>query len=152
MAKFKYRMQNILNLKYKLEEQQKIAFAEAAARVLQEEKKLSELNNRRFYYELKLKEAVSGSLDLNRIRQLEQSVEVMKFQIRVQQVALKDAKLRLEQERKKLNQAMMERKTQEKLREKAFEEFKKELTKEESKEVDELVSYNYGQASGREAG
>lgn len=152
MAKFKYRMQNILNLKYKLEEQQKIAFAEAAARVLQEEKKLSELNNRRFYYELKLKEAVSGSLDLNQIRQLEQSVEVMKFQIRVQQVALKDAKLRLEQERKKLNQAMMERKTQEKLREKAFEEFKKELTKEESKEVDELVSYNYGQASGREAG
>lgn len=152
MAKFKYKMQNILNLKYKLEEQQKIAFAEATGRVLEEEKKLLELNNRRFFYELKLKESVSGSLDLNRIRQLGESVEIMKFRIRVQQIALKDAKLRQEQERRKLNEAMIERKTQEKLREKAFEEFKKELAKEESKEVDELVSYKFGQMSGQEAG
>ena len=39
----------------------------------------------------------------------------------------------------------IERKTHEQLREAAFEEFKKELAKEESKEVDELVSYTYGQ-------
>ena len=43
---------------------------------------------------------------------------------------------------------MQERKTQEKLKENAFEEFKHELGSEESKEVDELVSYRFGNGSG----
>ena len=40
MAKFIYRMQNILNLKLKLEEQQKMEFAAARKRLDEEEEKL----------------------------------------------------------------------------------------------------------------
>ena len=40
---------------------------------------------------------------------------------------------------------MQERKIQEKLRENAFEAFMKEENAREGKEVDELVSYTYGQ-------
>jgi flagellar FliJ protein len=40
---------------------------------------------------------------------------------------------------------MQESKTQAKLREKAFEAFLKEENAKESKEIDELVSYTYGQ-------
>ena len=46
---------------------------------------------------------------------------------------------------KKLQNAMQEKKTQERLKEKAFEEFVREENAKESKEIDELVSYTYGQ-------
>lgn len=45
--------------------------------------------------------------------------------------------------RGKLNQVMVDRKTQEILKDKAFEEFKRELEVAESKEVDEVVSFKY---------
>ena len=51
MAKFKYRMQNILDIKQKLEEAAKMEFAEANARVLSEEEKLDSLHARRRAYE-----------------------------------------------------------------------------------------------------
>ena len=53
-------------------------------------------------------------------------------------------KERVEEVREKLNNAMLERKTQEKLREKAFDEFLLEIKAAEDKEVDELVSFKYG--------
>ena len=43
MAKFFYRMQNILNLKYKLEDQAKMEFAVARRRLTEEEEKLEAL-------------------------------------------------------------------------------------------------------------
>lgn len=55
MAKFVYRMQNILNLKLKLEEQAKIAFSTANAKLQEEEKKLSQIKKERQLYENRLK-------------------------------------------------------------------------------------------------
>ncbi|MGN0155958.1 MAG: flagellar FliJ family protein [Lachnospiraceae bacterium] len=54
--------------------------------------------------------------------------------------------------REKLQNAMQERKTQEKLYENAFEDFKKEVNAKESKEVDELTSYTYGKNRRQESG
>ena len=51
MAKFIYRMQNILNLKTKLEEQQKMEFAAARKRLDEEEEKLNLLFRRKANYE-----------------------------------------------------------------------------------------------------
>lgn len=148
MAKFVYKMQNILNLKYKLEDQAKIEFGIAAEKLLQEEKKLEDIKKRQQGYQGQLKLSVSNTaktkLDLMKIRQLEQAVEVLKVKVRIQTYAVKDASLNLERARKKLKEAMIERKTHEKMRERAFEEFKIEVNKEERKEVDELVSYKYG--------
>ena len=47
MAVFKYRMQNILDIKQKLEESAKMEFSEANARVAAEEEKLSEIEKYR---------------------------------------------------------------------------------------------------------
>lgn len=148
MAKFIYKMQNILDLKYKLEEQAKIEFGLATARLAQEEKKLADIKKRQQGYQLQLKLSVAGSgatkLNLMKIRQLEQSYEVLKVKARIQTYAVKDASLHVERARKKLKEAMIERKTHEKMREKAFEAFKIEVNQEEKKEVDQLVSYQYG--------
>lgn len=151
MAKFVYKLQNILNLKYKFEEQAKIEFGIASARLAQEEKKLADIKKRQQGYQIQLKLSVAGEpqfgstkLNLMKIRQLEQAYEVLKVKARIQAYAVKDASLHLEKARKKLKEAMIERKTHEKMREKAFEEFKIEVNQEEKKEVDQLVSYQYG--------
>ena len=69
----------------------------------------------------------------------------MKSKQRTQMMNVHAAEKNLEIARTELNRIMIERKTHEKLREKAFEEFKQELEHAESKEIDELVSYTYGQ-------
>ena len=51
----------------------------------------------------------------------------------------------------KLQDAMQERKIQEKLRENAFEAFMEEEKARESREIDELTSYTYGQKTMEEA-
>ena len=69
----------------------------------------------------------------------------MKEFIAMQQKAVLTAQAQLEDAREKLQLAMQESKTQNKLKEKAFDEFVKEENAKESKEIDELVSYTYGQ-------
>ena len=68
MAKFKYRMQNILDVKRKLEEQEKINYGIANAKLEDEKKKLRKLLLQRAGYEKELTGLVSGTIDLARIR------------------------------------------------------------------------------------
>ena len=145
MSKFVYRMQNILNLKYKLEEQAKMEFAAARRRLTEEEEKLELLYRRKDSYEeegRRLREDTLRVLDIldnrNAILQMEEFIELQKIEVAKAEEAL-------EVERQKLQEVMQERKVQEKLREKAFEAFMKEENAKESKEIDELVSYTYGQ-------
>lgn len=72
-----------------------------------------------------------------------QSDEAIKKQLGVIRACEKN----LEVARKKLEQLMQERKAQELLKEKAYEAFLKEEAAREQKEVDELVSYRFGQKS-----
>lgn len=143
MAKFTYRMQNILDIKVKMENQAKIAYGIANSRLVEEQQKLQAILMRRAGYERKAKELVSGSLNVRDIRECRQAIDVMKSMQRTQLMNVHAAEKNLELARIELNRVMVERKTHEKLREKAFEEFKQELERAEGKEIDELVSYNH---------
>lgn len=143
MAKFVYRMQNILNIKEKIENQEKIAYGMANARLAEEQEKLQGILIRRAGYEAKARKLVSGNLQIQEIKECKRAIDVMKSRQRTQMMNVHGAERNVEQARQRLNEAMKERKTQEKLREKAFDEFKEELKHEESKEIDELVSYSY---------
>ena len=145
MAKFIYRMQNILNLKLKLEEQQKMEFAAARIRLDEEEEKLKLLFNRKAGYEEEGRRLREDSLNVQDIRDNRNAILQMDEYIAYQKVQVSKAEAELEKERQKLKEAMQERKIQEKLRENAFEAFMKEENAREGKEVDELVSYTYGQ-------
>lgn len=146
MAKFTYKMQNILDIKYKLETQAKTSFSLAAARLNREEEKLDRLHQRRRDYEEQARELVKDRLDFQEIKVNRVAIETTKGDIRNQVVAVHVAERNLEQARKHLQDVMTERKTHEILKEKAFDEFKKELEKEESKAVDELVSFIHNHA------
>lgn len=143
MAKFVYRMQNILDIKLKMENQRKIAFGMANAKLAEEQNKLQKILVQRAGYEKQAKELVSGTLNVQKIRECRQAIDTMKSLQRTQMMNVHAAEKDVEQARVLLNEVMIERKTHEKLREKAFEEFKKEIAQAESKEIDELVSYGY---------
>ena len=143
MAKFRYRMQNVLDLKMLLETQEKTAYAQAQLKVNEEQEKLQQLLLRRARYEQMLHDAQLGPLDLKEIQRLKNSIMAMKTMIRDQMFVLKKAQTNLEAERRKLDEIMKDRKTHEKLKEKAFETFKQELASEDNKITDELVSFTY---------
>ena len=143
MAKFTYRMQNILDIKVKMENQAKIAYSAANARLAEEQDALRVIMMRRADYERQARKLASGSLNIREIKECRSAIEVMKSRQRTQLMNVHAAERNVELARKALNDVMVERKTHEKLREKQFEEFKYELQKAESKEIDELVSYNY---------
>lgn len=143
MAKFKYRMQNILDIKMKLESQARIAYGVANQKYLTEQQKLQEIVLRRNDYEKKWKECMTGKLDVRQVSHARDAVNTMKTLMRRQMMEVHKAELELEDARRALNEIIKERKTHEKLKEKAFEEFKAELNAQESKEIDQLVSYTY---------
>lgn len=143
MAKFVYRMQNILEIKEKLEAQEKAAYSVANARLMEEQEKLQGLLNRREGYEKRLKELQEGILDIKEIQACKRTINSMKLMIRDQMIAVHTAQRNLEMARRRLDEVMKERKTHENLKEKAFEAFKEELAAEEKKMTDELVSYTY---------
>jgi flagellar FliJ protein len=144
MAKFFYKMQNILDIKEKLETQAKNEYAVANAELAEEEEKLERLEERRREYEARLKELYCDTLDLSEIAYVSEAVELMKYHKNQQEINVKKARRKADIARDRLQEAMQERKTHEKLKENAFEQFKQEVAASESKEVDELVSYRFG--------
>jgi len=144
MAKFIYKMENILSIKFKLEEQAKSAFGQAKILLDKEEEKLKLLHDRKQEYEGILRGEINDVLDVREIIRCQEAIEILKYDIKIQQVCVNSAKQQVELARIKLNEAMIDRKIHEKLKETAFEEFKKEINSEEQKEVNELVSFTYG--------
>ena len=144
MAKFRYRMQSILDIKKKLEEHAKNEFAAARAALNEEEDKLEQLKKRKEAYEDEGRALRENTLNIMDIIENKEALLRMDEFIADQQLNVKRAQDRMEEARLALQAAMQESKTQEKLREKAFEQFVKEENKRESKEIDELVSYTYG--------
>lgn len=144
MAKFIYRMQSILEVKKKLEEQAKNEFAAARAALNEEEEKLEQLRIRKEAYEDEGRALRESTLNIMDIIENKEALLRMDEFIADQQLNVKRAEDRMEEARIALQTAMQESKTQEKLREKAFEQFMKEENARESKEIDELVSYTYG--------
>ena len=147
MAKFIFKMESILSVKQKLEDQAKAEYSIEIIKLRQEEEKLDELKKRKSEYQTKLYDAVMDTLDILKIKILEDSVENIKYNIKLQMVVIVNQQQKVDRAREKLDNAMKERKTYEKHKEKAFEEFKAEINAEEQKEINELVSFKFRTSS-----
>ena len=145
VAKFVYRMQNILDIKSKLEVQAKNDFAQANAALLEEQEKLTEYFFKKRSCEERLRDEYSKEkLDLSEVQFWKSNIEYTEGRIKEQTVCVMNAQTRADAKKEQMLQLMKERKTQEILKEGAFQQFVQEVRAEESKEVDELVSYTYG--------
>ncbi len=144
MTKFSFRLESILQIKIKLEEQAKMEFAAAKMRLNEEEDKLQALKDRKEVYEQELKRLYMGNLDVRRINSTSAAIEVTETQINTQVFAVKRAEKKVAVASDKLSTVMQERKSMEKLKENKLAEYMREYNEEESKQTDELISYQYG--------
>lgn len=145
MARFRYSLQSILNIKMKMEDQAKQEFSVARNVLDEEEEKLAALKERKSFYVSEARRLLSGILDFRAIEENKQFQLIMEDYIDAQKERVRLAERQLDDARQRLAEVMMERKTHETLREKAFELYIQEENRAESKIIDELTSYTYGQ-------
>ncbi len=151
MAKFRYRMQSILNIKYQLETQAKMEVGRAQMRLNEEQEKLQALFDRKEAYFEEGRQMRKETVHANELRDNRNAVLIMDEMIAVQEFEVLKAEEAVEKARAKLTEIMQERKMHEKLKEKALLQFLEEEKAAEFKVVDELTSYTYGQR-GKENG
>lgn len=145
MAKFQYKMQNVLTVKEKLETRAKQDFAAANKKLDEEKEKLITLEKRKDMY---MEEGVRlrlEKIDVKKIRENKMAVLKIDEYIAQQKVVIRQAAQLVEKTRAALQQVMQERKAHEKLKENAFQNFLKEEQAQESKEIDQLTTYTHGQ-------
>lgn len=143
MAKFIYRMQNILDIKYKLEESAKQEYADTVRILNEANEKLEHLKERRYGYYLDYNKSITGNLNFVQIDECGNAMDILDEMIMAQTEVVREKSKEVEKARQKLNTVMQERKMHEKLKENKFEEFKQEVNAEEAKETDQVVSYQF---------
>lgn len=143
MTKFVYKMENILSIKYKMEDQAKTAYGAARMKLTEEEEKLLVLKQKAVLYQERKRSLMLSRLKIFDIKKCEEAIDIVKHHINLQQIAVKKAEKQLESARMRLNVAMMDRKTHEKLKENAMNDFFIEYEAEQRKEIDELVSFKF---------
>ena len=146
MQKFRFKLEGVLSVKQRLEEQAKAAFAAAmqTLNACEQKKYLAEV--RVAMYEKRLEDLVNGVLNITEITVCKDALRIVREDLAEKENAVKRANNRVELCRKNLSNAIIERKTIEKLKEKAFEEYVKEYNDEERKQIDELVSYRHNKS------
>ena len=143
MAKFLYSMQNVLDIKERLETQAKTEYAEMNNRLFIEEETMKRLGKRLDSYENLARSSASERLDIMEMRRCNEAIDIIKNQMTQQAVRIRIAQRNVDNAMKKLTEAVQDRKIHEKLKEKAFEQFKLDINAQEMKEIDETVSFKY---------
>lgn len=143
MAKFQFRLQNILSVKEKFEEQKRMELSNANQLLEIEERRLTQLitlrdNNNNLY-----KKMVSDRITVKDIRDFGEKNKYYTNVVLEQNITVTKVNSRVESIRDELKEALIEKKMYEKLKENAYEEYYKEECKEEQKHLDEIVSYKY---------
>lgn len=143
MAKFVYRMQNILNIKQKLETQAKMTYSLANQKYLEQQKILQEYMVRRVGYEQHWKKLMQGKFKSAGSRTCAGRCKCHENDCQTTDGRSPQGGKRTGRCQKPLKNRDAGTKGSGKIEEKAFEEFKQELAEAETKEIDELVSYTY---------
>lgn len=144
MARFRYRMQNILDIKSKLEEQEKNNFAAAQRKLAEEEELLKVLLEKRESLAEEARRMRGAALNVLELKENEYARKYAEEQVKRQRLNVVVAEKNLEVARLRMQKAIQERKVHDKLKEHAFEEFLQEENAAEIKEIDELTSYTHG--------
>ncbi|MDE6712647.1 MAG: flagellar export protein FliJ [Lachnospiraceae bacterium] len=144
MARFRYRMQNILDIKSKLEEQEKNNFATAQRRLAEEEELLKTAIGKRDRLAEEARRMRGETLNILELKENEYARKYAEEQVKKQQLNVVVAQKNVEVARLRMQKAIQERKIHDKLKEHAFEEFLQEENAAELKEIDQLTSYTHG--------
>lgn len=141
---FKYKLEPILNLKEKMEDNKKreLGLANQLYESAKTEKaKLVEARNKA-YEEAKIQN--SNRVNIEHLKQLNQYLNYMKQEIHHKEQEIIKSAIKVDEKRSELIEAVKERKILENLKEIKLEEYKEEETRKENNIIDEIVTYKYG--------
>lgn len=141
MSVFRFRMQSILDMKAKLEDQAKIEFAQAQQKLTEEQELLEQIIKRKedyIAYGIKLR---NEAINVQEILDNKNAIEYTKELEKEQRLAVNVAQKAVDAAARRMMEARAQTRTYEKLKEHAFEEFILEENRAESKEIDQLNSY-----------
>lgn len=144
MAKFKFRMQNFLSLRERIEEQKKLDYGRAVAKREHEKQVKAALVFKREGYITNFRDQIKNeAISPFEVQAYNHYIDWLKHKITEQEKVVILAEKFAEAKRLELVEAMKERKMLEKLKEKDAEIFRIEEKLTEQKLVDEVVSYQY---------
>lgn len=141
MSVFRFRMQSILDMKAKLEDQAKIEFAQAQQKLTEEQELLDRIIQRKEEYIVQGIRLRNESIDVQEILDNKSAIEYTQNLEKEQRLAVNVAQKAVDAATKRMMDARAQTRTYEKLKEHAFEEFLQEENRAESKEIDQLNSY-----------
>lgn len=144
MAKFIFPMEQLLNIKRKMEKQKQMEYAKALQELSAAEQRLQVLITVRkeeiIHYQSYL---CSGTINPNEMKRLHAALQYYRHQVDLQEEAVEKGKHQVQLAIEAVRKALQERKTYELLREKEYESYLEEEKLLELKTVDEIVSYKY---------
>ncbi len=143
MAKFNFRLKSYLDLKEKIEDQKKLEYGKALAKLEQERKVKEQLVQSRDYNVSMFKEKIKSEINPAQFRDFNNYIELLKKRIIEQEKVIKKEEENVESKRSELVEAVKQHKILDKLKEKSYAEYMREEQIAEQKRVDEIVSYQY---------
>ncbi len=143
MARFEFKLEPVLRHRRMIEEQRQRELAQLLRQKLILETQISNLQQTIVTDKHAIAEALTGNVDVTRIRQ--HGVHSNRISVRVQQIAIELYKLTqtIEAARTSLLSATKARKAVELLREKRYERWAREQDRMQTREADEMVTQSY---------
>lgn len=143
MAKFKFRMEQILNIKRQMEESIKIDLANAIRNIKEEKDKLDSLNMQKKDNIGQFKESMAKGMNVQKMKEYNSFIDLLETRINSQKKAINEAETVADKIRERLVQVVKEKKILEKLKEKQFEDWKLDQQKREELTLGEIAGYKY---------
>ncbi|HSQ87849.1 flagellar export protein FliJ [Romboutsia sp.] len=138
MSKFKFKLQKLLDIKIKDEEESKLTYTQAQnkKRVVEENLKNLESNYTKYSDISKAKDVVTQKITINYLSALTQTIKVTNKELEKEEVKVNEAK-------EDFIEKQIKRKSLEKLKENALEKLRKEEERIEQITNDEFALYAY---------
>ncbi len=140
---FKFRLQSYLNVKEKIEEQRKLEYSKAIAKLEEEKMKMDFLIKQKSDTINNFKSSLEMRINPQLYNDYNNYIEALKKEIEIQNSLVKKAEAFVEERRKALVEAVKERKILDKLKENKKIDYTKEEILKDAKLVDEIVSYKF---------
>lgn len=143
MAKFVFKLQNLLRIKEKLETQRKMEFGQAISYREQQQEIKEQLIDQKQQKIENFKDSIYEKINPSEIAMYNDYIQLIKTNISKQDDILIEARKQVELRRQSLETAVKEHKIYGKLRENRHTEHKFLEQRNEQKETDGLISYKY---------
>ena len=144
MAKFIFPLEQLLNIKRKMEKQKQMEYAKALQELSAAEQKLQVLISVQQEEMVRYQSYLCGGrINPFEMKRLHDALQYYQQQIGLQKEVVEKAKVHVTLAVEAVKKALQERKTYELLQEKAYDDYLEEEKLQELKTVDEIISYKY---------